>query len=308
VNIRLSKFNFYTKPFKEANDIREHLIIFSGRKCMGVKLNTELFQLVNEEQWTLLPDELFTLLMYYEILVHYELDERIEFYNFRTQISNHLPTELIHIDKFNIELSNHSTAIALEEGSLVSIDGLEAATNFFTKAEGFGKKKIEVILKVDFNDDSSIFQFLKLMESILTSDIATVKYVSIKVNKPSLLYKNKIFQKLHLFSQKVALNFMPIAGDYSASIELYSALLRYNIWGDYFSDLNEYSIYLKTMSYMEKMNINSILSPKHFDSEVVHLPLHIEEKVIHDNNLSLVNSCIEKMIFIKYKIWFTKTM
>ena len=274
LNVRLSKLNIYTRPFMEKSDQREHVIIFSCRKCMGVKLNTELFSIIKAKRWDLLPDELFTLLLYYEIIIHDSPGEFAAFYGFRALVAEHLATAT----------------------QIISIEGLNAALDLY----GSENREQQVIarLSVTLVDETDVLRLLELLRQVAVNDTITVRSITIKLGSPALINDETLLNRFRAFSKKIPLNFMLMEENYSLAEELYDLLLENEIWGDYFFDLNEYATYAKTETGVEKATITG---PD--DSAMLHLPMEIKKKKIPNDLFSRLSSCIEKMIFIKYKVW-----
>lgn len=263
---------------------------------MGVKLNVDLFSIIQQEHWDLLPDELFTLLLYYEILIHYELCELSEFYAFRILVKKHLNAMPVSID------SNSS----LDEQSIMSIEGLDVASTFFKNVKNAPERKI--VVHVELHNKSTVSLFLDLLKEILSSDVIAVKNITIKLKELSLVNEEAILDDLHNSSLKVPLNFIVMGDDYSFADNLYTTLLEYKIWGDYFFDMNEYAIYAKNDGGGGKIDMKAVLAQKPVNLEIFHFPLAIQQENISNHTFLFISSCIEKMIFLKYKVWPVKSV
>jgi len=262
LQVRLSKLNIYTRPFKEKNDEIEHIIIFSCRKCMGVKLNVNLFNIIRAERWDLLPDELFTLLLYYEMILHHNPDELADFYDFRALVAGHM---------------------TIDAPQVISVEGLGAALDLYEK-ETTEQKMVRIT--VTLRDSNAVMPFLNLLRQVAASDTIIVKHITVNLGSPVVINDKVLLSRLQAFSKKVPLNFRLIEENYALAGELYDILLENEIWGDYFFDLNEYT----TVQVPDGPGLQ-------------HLPLAIKMKALPRELLSRLNSCIEKMIFIKYKVW-----
>jgi len=235
MKIKKSKFNRYSAPFKEHGDERQQVVIFSDRKQMGVKLNTELFALIRNEKWSLIPDELFTLLMYYEILVHYEVDEVIEYYQFRMLLDN-LASKLRNEIKNDIP-SIYEMAIDLNRNGFVPppLNNFDLDVKMVNGQVAYSKPDRKVNVQVCLKDEFDLAFFLDKMPHLLNKNPSKIGNILVKISNIGVLpHDGHMLQKLRLLSDRISLIFLPFEHDFNASDELYSVLLEKQVWGDYF--------------------------------------------------------------------------
>lgn len=83
MKFKLSKYLIYSDSFNENGDTKEYHIIFSCRKKMGIKVHAGLINILNKGLFDLLPDNIFSTLMYYEIIIPNEENEEINIIEIR---------------------------------------------------------------------------------------------------------------------------------------------------------------------------------------------------------------------------------
>lgn len=82
MNFKLSKYIILSDIFKEENDDKKaYRILFSCRKKMGIKVHIVLVDMLKKAMFDKLPDNTFSLLMHYEIIIPEEENE--ELYNIK---------------------------------------------------------------------------------------------------------------------------------------------------------------------------------------------------------------------------------
>ncbi|QEH42009.1 hypothetical protein [Chitinophaga sp. XS-30] len=303
LQVRLSRLNIYTRPFRERGDEREHVIIFSCRKCMGVKLNVHLFQMIKAERWELLPDELFTLLLYYEIIVHDEPGEIKTFYDFRALVLKHLKVAPLRIDHSHVLSAEPAWSVPGNDSPELAIEGLDVARKFYERY-GIGPADHAVVVRiaVSLTEESALPLLLGLLKQAAASEAVVVKNITVRLKAVSLIDDKTLLNSFRAFSRKVPLNFTMMEEDYAASDTLYTLLLNNEIWGDYFFDLSEYTTFAEEGAGVKRIAPEEVPA-SYSDAGMLHVPLAVAMKEIQQSLLVVLNACLEKMIFIKYKIW-----
>lgn len=303
LQVRLSRLNIYTRPFRERGDEREHVIIFSCRKCMGVKLNVHLFRMIKAERWELLPDELFTLLLYYEIIVHDEPGELKAFYDFRELVLKHLRIAPLRIDRSHVLSAEPVWSVPGNDSRELAIEGLDVAREFYERyGAGAAGHTAVVRITVSLTEDSALPLLLGLLKEAAASEAIVVKSIAVRLKAVSLIADETLLNTFRAFSQKVPLNFTMMEEDYAASDTLYTLLLGNEIWGDYFFDLNEYTTFTGEGAGVKRIAPEEV-PDSNSDAGMLHIPLAVAMKEMHQGLFTVLNACLEKMIFIKYKIW-----
>ena len=84
MEFKLSKYIILSDTFQEKKDLQEFKIIYSCRKKMGIKIHSGLEQFLLKEQFKALPDNIFSMLMHYEIIIPKEENEALFLYNFNS--------------------------------------------------------------------------------------------------------------------------------------------------------------------------------------------------------------------------------
>jgi hypothetical protein len=75
MKIKQSRYIVISDSLDNKNDLKSEKIIFSTRTGKGIKISNYVIDLINQGSFTLIPDRLFTILMYHEIIVPEEENE-----------------------------------------------------------------------------------------------------------------------------------------------------------------------------------------------------------------------------------------
>ncbi len=81
MEFKLSKYIILSDSFVENDDQKESKIIFSCRKKMGIKIHAGLSELLKRGDFSILPDNIFSMLMHYEIIIPKEENEELYLLN-----------------------------------------------------------------------------------------------------------------------------------------------------------------------------------------------------------------------------------
>lgn len=81
MEFKLSKYIILSDSFEENNDQKSSKIIFSCRKKMGIKIHVGLGELLKRGDFSILPDNIFSMLMHYEIIIPKEENEELYLLN-----------------------------------------------------------------------------------------------------------------------------------------------------------------------------------------------------------------------------------
>lgn len=81
MEFKLSKYVVLSDSFQENDDQKSSKIIFSCRKKMGIKIHEGLGELLKRGDFSILPDNIFSMLMHYEIIIPKEENEELYLLN-----------------------------------------------------------------------------------------------------------------------------------------------------------------------------------------------------------------------------------
>lgn len=137
MEFKLSKYIILSDIFKEEDDDKKaYRILFSSRKKMGIKVHAGLVEILNRQLFDKLPDNIFSMLMHYEIIIpekeneeHYLLDVRRLLINHDNDSSNgnqNLPHHDIKLTDF-LKKENSKLLNLIDDG--ISYDFLEEDYN-----------------------------------------------------------------------------------------------------------------------------------------------------------------------------------
>ncbi|MBT2621282.1 hypothetical protein [Chryseobacterium sp. ISL-6] len=97
MKFKLSKYIILSDTFKEGDDDKKiSKILFSSRKKMGIKIHAGLIDLLNKGLFDKLPDNIFSMLMHYEIIIPQEENEELYLLNLKKVVLNHNSSNRTH--------------------------------------------------------------------------------------------------------------------------------------------------------------------------------------------------------------------
>lgn len=75
MKIKFSKYVVISGPLDDADDIKTERIVFSTRTGKGIKITNYVISLIQAGEFSAIPDRLFTILMYHELIIPADEDE-----------------------------------------------------------------------------------------------------------------------------------------------------------------------------------------------------------------------------------------
>lgn len=89
MEFKLSKYIIVSDIFQEGDDDKKiSRVLFSCRKKMGIKVHAGLIEILNKGLFDKLPDNIFSMLMHYEIIIPKEENEELFLLNLKRLLIN----------------------------------------------------------------------------------------------------------------------------------------------------------------------------------------------------------------------------